>query len=167
MVILRNRSQGFVVGKQIELIFQIKLHKKDKNLLELIQKFFGGVGRIEEKGPEALAFVVSSLQDITLKILPHFDNHCLKTQKQADYLLWRQVATIMGCNCHRTNEGLQTIVNLRTSINWGLTDKLKSEYPDIVPAKRPNIVNKPALTNSSIADSEWVAGFTSGEGFLR
>jgi LAGLIDADG endonuclease len=126
MVILRDRTGRSITGKQIELVFQIKLHVKDIKVLELVQDYFGGIGRIEKKGSDASAFVVSSLKDIALKILPHFDNQPLKSQKQADYLLWRQVAIIMDHNGHRTNEGLQDIINLRASINFGLTDKLKS-----------------------------------------
>lgn len=166
MVILRKKSKGYSAGWNIELVFQIKLHKKDVKLLELIKDYFGGVGRIEQKGSEACAFIVSSLKDITLKVIPHFDNYPLKSKKLADYLLWRQVSIIMGCGEHRTEKGLQDIINLRASINLGLTDKLKLDFPNTVPVIRPNVVNKP-LNILSADDCEWVAGFTSGEGSFK
>jgi hypothetical protein len=62
------------------------LHRKDVKLLELIQSYFG-VGNIVKDGENACAFVVRSLKDIREKILPHFENYPLKTQKLADYLL--------------------------------------------------------------------------------
>jgi hypothetical protein len=32
---------------------------------------------------------------------------------------------------HLTKEGLQQIINLRASINLGLSEKLKTEFPDV------------------------------------
>ena len=36
-----------------------------------------------------------------------------------------------------TQEGLQQIVNLRASINNGLSPKLKEAFPDTIPVQRP------------------------------
>lgn len=40
MVLLRTKSKGYVTGWGVEAVFQIKLHKKDEKLLELIQDYF-------------------------------------------------------------------------------------------------------------------------------
>lgn len=50
------------------------------------------------------------------------------------------------------------MVSLKASINKGLPDKLKVAFPDIVPAKRQDVVN------FEIPNPDWIAGFTSGEG---
>jgi len=49
-------------------------------------------------------------------------------------------------------------VALRASLNKGLTDELKLAFPSIVPVQRPE------GGNVMIPDSNWVSGFTSGEG---
>nr|YP_009262009.1 LAGLIDADG endonuclease [Chrysoporthe austroafricana]AMX22084.1 LAGLIDADG endonuclease [Chrysoporthe austroafricana] len=67
---------------------------------------------------------------------------------------------------HLTEAGLQSIVNLRYSINWGLTEVLRSEFPNITPVIRPTVVDLP-LSILSASDCEWVAGFTSGEGCFK
>lgn len=59
---------------------------------------------------------------------------------------------------HLTLEGLQEIINLKASLNLGLSDVLKSAFPNINPVDRPRIENQ------IIPDPQWMAGFASGEG---
>ncbi|GAA5133805.1 hypothetical protein GCM10023339_69910 [Alloalcanivorax gelatiniphagus] len=59
---------------------------------------------------------------------------------------------------HITTEGLLTILSLRASLNLGLSESLKTAFPDIIPVIRPKV------DNLAIPDGEWLAGFTSGEG---
>lgn len=55
-------------------------------------------------------------------------------------------------------EGLQQIVNIRASLNDGLTDSLKNAFPDTVPVPRP------IVELNETPDPHWVAGFVDGEG---
>lgn len=59
---------------------------------------------------------------------------------------------------HLTQEGLITIVNIRASINLGLSLELKQSFPNTIPVKKLLVVDQ------VIRDPEWLAGFTSGEG---
>jgi hypothetical protein len=64
---------------------------------------------------------------------------------------------------HLTQKGLISIVNIRASLNLGLsegvpTSGLKEAFPNVVPVKRP------LVEDQVIRDSQWLAGFTSGEG---
>ena len=59
---------------------------------------------------------------------------------------------------HITQEGLLTILCLRTSLNLGLSEGLKSAFPNIMPVIRP------IVENIAVPHGEWLAGFTSGEG---
>jgi hypothetical protein len=40
---------------------------------------------------------------------------------------------------HLTQKGLQEIVNLKASLNLGLSDKLKEKFSDTIPIPRPKI----------------------------
>lgn len=102
-------------------------------------------------------FRVSTLKDIINVIIPHFDSYPLITQKFSDYILFKQVVLLMLDN---TLEGVQKIVNIRASLNWGLSKNLKEAFPRVVPVKRPSVVNNAAYTNLS---PEWLAGFATGE----
>ena len=55
-------------------------------------------------------------------------------------------------------EGLQTIVNIRASLNLGLSEVLKEAFPDTIP------VTRSIKSSQEIPNPEWVAGFTTGEG---
>jgi hypothetical protein len=43
---------------------------------------------------------------------------------------------------HLTLEGLQEIINLKASLNLGLSDALKLAFPNINPVDRPRIENQ-------------------------
>lgn len=57
-------------------------------------------------------------------------------------------------------EGLLAIVNIRASINLGLSDDLARAFPDTKPGLRPIMGDKDRI----VKHPEWVAGFTTGEG---
>ena len=68
---------------------------------------------------------------------------------------------------HLTKEGLDKILSIKAYMNLGcspplrgdgLSDELKSNFPYIIPIKRPLVLNQ------KIKDPSWLAGFTSGEG---
>ena len=54
-------------------------------------------------------------------------------------------------------EGLQKIVNLKASLNWGLSNNLKIAFPNTIFAIRP--ITSAVYTNIQF---EWIAGFCSG-----
>ena len=58
------------------------------------------------------------------QVIPHFDKYPLITQKGADYLLFKQAVMIMQRREHLTVSGLETIINIRATINKGLTTAL-------------------------------------------
>ena len=48
----------------VEPIFQIRLHKKDLVILQLISKTLGGIGSISSMGSEAVMYKFSSIKDL-------------------------------------------------------------------------------------------------------
>ena len=150
-------NKKYSVGWVVELSYQIGLHKKDKMLLEMIQSSLGGVGRIEEHEKDLIKLRVSISKDLA-KIIAHFDKYQLITQKLADYALFKQAFKIVSRKEHLTLEGLQKIVDIKASINKGLSEKLKRDFPDTTPVARPSVKNQ------EIKDPKWLAGFVTGDG---
>ena len=148
------------LGLQVEANFIINLHKRDVELLKHIQTYFGGVGRISKERNGCIDFTISSLNQIFSQVIPHFDKYPLITQKRADYLLFKEAVMIMKRGEHLTVSGLQAIINLRPTLNKGLTPALIEAFPDTVAVPRPQVDNK----NIQSIDPQWVAGFTSGDG---
>lgn len=136
--------------------FQLHVHSKDNLLLMQIRAYFKDIGNIYMSGDKS-KFTVRSLDDL-LKIITHFDNYPLITQKKADFILFKQIIDKVVKGEHLSAKGLQEIVNIRGSINLGLSDSLKAIFPNTIPVTRPQI------KNITVPHPEWMAGFVSGEG---
>lgn len=87
-------------------------------------------------------FRVSRLEHIITHILPHFDSHSLITQKQADYILFKEIVLLKSRKLHLSEDGLQNIVNIRAALNTGLSTYLVSAFPNTQPVSRPLVKSK-------------------------
>lgn len=153
-----SKNSSYRTGWKSEFVFSIGLHEKDLFLLKAIQSYFGGIGSvITHKTGASVQFRVSSKEQLAL-IFNHFNSYPLISQKFADFKLFEAAFDIYMKNGHLTIEGLQEIVNIRASLNEGLSDTLKESFPNTIPVARP------LVENAVIPHSSWLAGFTSGEG---
>lgn len=152
---VRNRNNSWYV----EARFDISLHKKELALMKQIQDYFGGAGGINVHGEDSYQYTISSIKEINERVLPHFDNYPLITQKYSDYLLFKEGIYVINSKNNLTREEfIEKIVRIKASMNKGLlSDKLKTSFPNIVPTHRLKV-------ESQIPHPQWVAGFTSGEG---
>jgi LAGLIDADG endonuclease len=143
---------------QIRPCFQIKLHSRDKELLIKIKSFFNEIGSISFSNDNGVMYRVNKLNDIINIIIPHFNNYPLITQKQSDFLLFKEIVRLMNKSEHLNKDGIIKIINLKASLNKGLSDNLKINFPDIIKVERPKVN---ITTNINY---NWIAGFFSGEG---
>jgi hypothetical protein len=143
-------------GWQVKPIFQLNLHKKDLKILEAVQKTWG-VGKIYKHGEDSLMYRVSSLKNLRI-ITNHFDNYPLITQKLADYQLFKQSIDLIQKKLHLTEQGLLELVGIKSVLNWGLSEKFKETFPNMIPVVRPKV------DISEIKDVYWLIGFVEGEG---
>lgn len=155
-VAIRKRSKSS--SWYSEARFSISLPKNDVKVLQMIQTYFGGRGSIVNHGKESIQYVIASIDQITEVVLPHFDKYPLKTQKLADYLLFKEAALLISNKDHLSENGLKKIIALKASLNLGLSDGLKTAFPDTIAVSRPLVVNQ------QISNPHWLLGFTSGEG---
>jgi hypothetical protein len=151
-----KKNKNYLTGYHVIAEFIINLHKKDRALLELIQKFFG-VGKIYNNGAQGIEYRVHSVKDMAL-IINHFDKFPLITKKHADYLLFKMAVDLIKNKEHLTSEGLRKLVALKANINWGLSADLKAIFLDVIPYPRPDV------SDFKINNSHWLAGFASAEG---
>jgi hypothetical protein len=144
-------------GKSVRVMFQISLHKKDKLLLDLIRDYFG-MGMVIDRKDDVFYYKVSGVQDL-MRFLVHFEKYPLLTQKGADLELFKQIVEKMNRKEHLTTKGVQEIVNLKASMNFGmLSDNLLSAFPNTV------AVSRPIVKDAVVYDPEWVSGFVDAEG---
>lgn len=116
-------------------------HIKDLHLLKEVQGFFGEAGKIVIF-KNYCTFRVDSLSQIVDVIIPHFDKYSPVTQKLADYMLFKDIISLMTNKEHLTLEGLRKIISIKASLNLGLSNELKTNFPTISPVVRPLIKDK-------------------------
>ena len=142
---------------RIRPVFSITLNSKDLNLLESF-KYTLGTGTISKSGKSSI-FAVESVKDLPL-IIDHFDKYPLITKKISDYIIFKECYEIIAKKEHLNETGLLKILSLKSSLNLGLPDSLKTVYPKLCIPKN----NKPEYLFNGIPDPFWVSGFTSGDG---
>jgi hypothetical protein len=118
------------------------------------------VGSVRKSGKESYTLTVSSRKQLLDTIIPHFDKYPLLSQKLCDYFIWKDIVLMTERKEHLTLVGMQKIINLKASLNWGLSDELKKAFPETIATPRPKI----DIDAQAVKNSNWVAGFTSGEG---
>lgn len=160
--ILVLKRETYKTGWNIIPVFTINLNSRDTALLEKIQSFFGGIGKItiREKDNSAY-FTVKSVKDIINVIIPHFEKYALLTEKQADFELFKQIVIIMHNKQHLNSKGLNKIISLKSSLNKGLTPLLTTNFPNICPVERPARKINNLFKN---VNPYWVTGFVEAEG---
>jgi hypothetical protein len=110
-------------------------------MLNLKQFFCEDIGKITIF-KDTCSYRVNKLKDILQIIIPHFDKYPLATQKLADYMLFKEIVSLMKNKEHLTLDGLNKILSYKASLNLGLSEKLKDKFSDIEAVKRPLIIDK-------------------------
>lgn len=144
-------------GRKVNPEFRINLHLRDILLIRKIHSFFG-VGSVYERENDVAIYSVKSLEDIKNIIIPHFDKYPLITQKKADYILFKEVINLLNKKAHRDTEGVKKIIGFKSSMNKGLSEKLRDQFPFVLPEPRP------IIGFLEIPDFNWISGFVDGEG---
>jgi hypothetical protein len=153
------KNNKLKTGYRVRSSFFIRLNQQDNFVLYQLQNFFEGIGTIStDKKANALKYSVDNLKDLTTIIIPHFNKYPLLTQKAADFILFEQVVELMNNGAHLTLEGLHKIINIKASLNLGISEIIKSEFSEIKPVKIT------IIQTTNISDSNWISGFVSGEG---
>ena len=154
-----SKKSSLKSGWNVVPDFKIEIHSRDIIILRKLHSFFG-IGIVYERQDRNMSYyTVQSLRDIINVIIPHFDKYPLITQKKADYLLFKQAVNLLNLKARSDIEGIRQIIGIKASINLGLSDKLKLEFPTVIPVARPVV-----SFESGIRNPNWLAGFVDGEG---
>lgn len=120
--ILISKHHTNRLRRDANLCFEIELRIDDKQILELIQKRLN-CGRIIELHYDRygwkphVKFVVRKQADIFYKVIPFFKQFPLQGKKGKDFSLFCQAAEIFKQKRHLTQEGIDTLLNIRKFMN--------------------------------------------------
>lgn len=138
---------------EVRPAFQIRLHKRDLNILSSIKSFFN-VGNIYIYQREVI-YKVQKKEDLVNVIIPHFNKYLLMTEKQNDFI--KQIFTTENSFLFNYTDIIR-IIELKSILNRGFSDQLKISFPNI------SIIKRPANRPITAINPYWFAGFFSGEG---
>jgi len=124
-------------GYNVAAVFAIHLHYKDLALLKEIQAFLG-VGNIYIN-KNTVRYSVNSHKEILNVIIPFFDRYPFLSKKGVDFKLFKEIVYMLNNKEHLTLEGLKKILSLRASLNLGLSEQLKLDFPDLAVIPRPSV----------------------------
>ena len=156
--IIVDRNKTPKLGWGVQFKFQIGLHIKDLNLLYQLQQYLGDIGSIHlARTRDIVNYSIDSKEDLN-KLIIHLEQCPLLTQKTADFLLFKQAVKLVNDKAHLTVEGLYQIVNIKASMNLGLSKMLKSEFDGYIAVERP------VINYNVMLDPNWISGFVSAEG---
>jgi hypothetical protein len=114
----------------------------------------GGIGSIHlARNRDIVKYSIDSIEDLG-ELIAHLEKYPLLTQKAADLLLFKQAVKLVNNKArsapkerslqtgssspfaYLTVEGLYQIVNIKASMNLGLSDMLNSEFAGYTPVER-------------------------------
>jgi hypothetical protein len=113
-----NPHPEMTAGFQVLPEFTVVQHERDVQLLHALKEFFG-CGVVRRNHGNRMAYRVRGKEHLLERIVPFFLKHPLKSQKQLDFLKFRQVLLLMEAGEHLTPGGVETIRALAGQMNRG------------------------------------------------
>ncbi|KUK79198.1 MAG: Ribosomal protein 3/homing endonuclease-like fusion protein [Microgenomates bacterium 39_7] len=110
------------LGLDARLHFEIELRADDEEILRRIQKTLQ-CGRIYHLDYSKygwaphVEYKVSSIKDLTQKVIPFFKNHPLQAKKKHSFECFCQAAEIFQRKEHLTLNGINKLRNIRKNMN--------------------------------------------------
>lgn len=153
-VLIQPRSDSKTKWR-VKAIFAIGLNKKDLAILENIKTCFG-VGHIYLSDTKVY-YRVEAFKDLQV-IIDHFDKYPLVTAKKIDYALFKKSFNIIKLNEHLTEKGISELIEIKSTLNKGLSEKLKHNFSKI------DLLERVEFKFEGIPSPYWIAGFVSGDG---
>ena len=81
----------------------------------------------------------------------------LLSQKSADFSLFNSIVDLIINKFHHTIEGFNQTMNIKASMNKGLSQNIKHKFINIV------FINRPFKVADKILDPQWITGFVNGK----
>jgi hypothetical protein len=125
-----SKRKKMKFGIEVRPSFSISQHRRNREIILEIQKFFGCGGVRFSKRDQNYKFEVRSVNDLVNKVIPHFENYPLQTTKKNDFLLFKEVCLLIYSNHHLNKDGLKKIIELSEKINK--TGKKKYERESLL-----------------------------------
>ena len=114
-------------GIEVRPSFSVSQNKRSKKIIFRLKKIFGcGSVRFSAKD-DNYKFEVRSINDLTSKIIPFFEKNILQTNKQNDFILFKNVCKTVKSGEHLSKSGLKNIIRQAYKMNAAGKRKFKKD----------------------------------------
>ncbi len=92
--------------------FSLSQNKSDQDIVCSLVDFFQCGSVRESKNDHTVKYEVRSLEDITTKVIPHFEKYQLLGRKRRDFEIFKKIVVFMNKKEHLKRDGLLKIIKL-------------------------------------------------------
>jgi len=115
------------VGWEVRPSLSVSQNGDRAEVLQLIQAYFGCGSIRPDRSDKTLKWETRRLEDILVRVIPHFERYPLLSGKRFDFERFASVCQSMAAGEHRTTTGLIRIVELVAGMNPSGTRRYKAE----------------------------------------
>lgn len=112
-----GKDSKMKLGYRVRVGFQLTQHIRDRELLILLETYFGCGKYFLSSDHRHGDYIVSDISALADKIIPFFSQHKIIGIKEQDYLCWSEAINLIIAKKHLTQEGLDQIRKIRENIN--------------------------------------------------
>ena len=105
------------LGYRVRVGFQLTQHIRDRQLLTLLETYFGCGKYYLSKDHRHGDYIVSDVSALADKIIPFFSQYKILGIKEQDYLCWSEAINLIIAKKHLTQQGLDQIRKIRENMN--------------------------------------------------
>lgn len=127
-----QKNTTLALGYQVQLQFSVSQHIRDIVLMNQFISFFGA-GTVVSDGLSKVQYRMRRFNDFEPSLFPLLDQFPLLTQKRFDAEAFRRVYTMMKSGQYLTQEGLDSIIAIKATMNnRRVYSPYRRGYDDIV-----------------------------------
>ncbi len=112
-----NKSKRHKFGWEIRPSFSVSQNRDRAKVLQLWQRQLGCGSIRPDNSDKTLKFEVRSLGELITRVVPHFEEYPLLSEKKVDWERFADVCRMMSAREHLTREGFQKILRIAGEIN--------------------------------------------------
>jgi len=117
-------------GIEVRPSFSVSQHKRNKDIILFLHKFFECGGVRFSKRDQNYKYEVRSTKELIKKVIPHFKEYPLQTDKKEQFERFAEICEIIHSNHHLNREGLERIIKLSDKVN--ITGNKKINRKDLL-----------------------------------
>jgi hypothetical protein len=118
---------SLVVGWEVRPSLSVSQNGDRAEVLQLIRAHFGCGSIRPDRSDKTLKWETRRLEDILVRVIPHFERYPLLSGKRVDFECFASVCQSMAAGEHRRKSGLIKIVELATQMNPSGSRRYKPE----------------------------------------